>query len=271
LVPKLLREPSQQLATPDIRVCSAFGIIVDVEHRDTAYPALRISVENHSARPLFLASIALEGEGCRAGPFIDAYRQRINEERTIEPGDGLHANIRMMSGIEQLEWRDFVAIDKIGRRFAADHSEFGANFANWRSWLKEHPASNWDLFGGRAGCYFQEIVSLSGGDNSCHAPVSSRPPDISKPAIPAEKVNLSQEANDYLDVLAEAYVKAGFPNHKVWKFDKGKNGTLHNQLRAHGIIEMMGTRGASWRLTDRGHRLVLALSNDPKGLVPTND
>jgi hypothetical protein len=41
-----------------------------------------------------------------------------------------------------------------------------------------------------------------------------------------------------------AYVEAKFPNHHVWSFDKGREGTPFNELRALGLIELMGTREA---------------------------
>lgn len=70
-------------------------------------------------------------------------------------------------------------------------------------------------------------------------------------------MTLSEEANEYMVSLTETYVGAEFPNHKAWWFDKGGEGSVHNELMAYGLIKMMGTRGSAWQLTDLGHKLVL--------------
>lgn len=77
----------------------------------------------------------------------------------------------------------------------------------------------------------------------------NRAPDIS--------AGLSQEAAEYMSRLAEAYRENGYPNHKVWMFDKGREEPFHVELmNLHGYIRLMGTRGASYVLTDAGFRWI---------------
>lgn len=57
--------------------------------------------------------------------------------------------------------------------------------------------------------------------------------------------------------LAEAYVKHGFPNHKVWNFDTGAEGGVHAELRALGLLKMIGTKGSAWVLTDAGQEWIM--------------
>lgn len=68
---------------------------------------------------------------------------------------------------------------------------------------------------------------------------------------------MSDAADEYMERLAAAYVEAKFPNHRVWGFSQGQEGVPLNELRALGLIEMMGARGSAWRLTDSGQRWVM--------------
>lgn len=71
-------------------------------------------------------------------------------------------------------------------------------------------------------------------------------------------IPMSIEALRYMNALAAEYVKWEFPNHRVWNFDTGADDAVHNELRALGLMKLMGTRGAPWVLTDRGQQWVMA-------------
>lgn len=70
---------------------------------------------------------------------------------------------------------------------------------------------------------------------------------------------LSATATSHLQELAQRYLAAGYPPYRTWTFDKGTHDILHNELRAHGFIEQIGTMGSAWRLTARGHDEILTL------------
>ncbi len=72
-------------------------------------------------------------------------------------------------------------------------------------------------------------------------------------------VRLSADAEKYMRDLAELYEKAGLPNHKVWGFDGGKDGPPYNELSALQLLELSGTRGSSWRMTNQGHQVILQI------------
>jgi hypothetical protein len=73
---------------------------------------------------------------------------------------------------------------------------------------------------------------------------------------------MSDDADDFMEKVIAAYVAAGFPNHRVWGFSRGDDGIVFNELRALGIIEMIGARGSSWRLTAGGQRWVMQHRDD---------
>jgi hypothetical protein len=76
--------------------------------------------------------------------------------------------------------------------------------------------------------------------------------------------NLSEGARAYMLRLGRAYVDAGHPNHKVWQFDRGVETSVHSELmNAFGLIKLMGTRGASYTLTDHGQAWILAHKDEP--------
>lgn len=68
---------------------------------------------------------------------------------------------------------------------------------------------------------------------------------------------LGEDAAKILKWLCAEYVKAGFPNHKVWTFSPNNDEQLaiFRELRAHSWIETMGAGEKKWRLTDMGQML----------------
>ncbi|HKY34504.1 MAG TPA: nucleotide-binding protein [Polyangiaceae bacterium] len=58
--------------------------------------------------------------------------------------------------------------------------------------------------------------------------------------------------------LANQYVAANFPNHKVWNFSPPANDKVFPELKALALVEQMGTRGSPFRLTNMGHQWVMA-------------
>jgi len=80
---------------------------------------------------------------------------------------------------------------------------------------------------------------------------------IGKPAAaataPSDGVPFSDGAADVMRWLAEQYVKAGFPNFKVWPFTpKNQDDPIYGELRALGLLYFGGPRGGPWRLTEKG-------------------
>jgi hypothetical protein len=70
---------------------------------------------------------------------------------------------------------------------------------------------------------------------------------------------MSPEAEQYMRKLGKLYVEEGHPNHKAWTFDKGADTPLHSELQnGLGFIKLMGTKGAAYSLTDRGHAWIMA-------------
>lgn len=70
-------------------------------------------------------------------------------------------------------------------------------------------------------------------------------------------MGLSQAASDYMDDLTTRYVAAGFPRRWEWRFDAGREGPTFQELEAYGILELTGTEGSPWALTEQGLELVM--------------
>jgi predicted nucleotide-binding protein len=81
---------------------------------------------------------------------------------------------------------------------------------------------------------------------------------------------MTEDAKDIVRWLREQYLVAGFPDHHGWKFSPAKsNRTAIAELRAHGLIEVFGTGGRNWTLTDVGQRLLLRMGADAaNGTMP---
>jgi len=75
-------------------------------------------------------------------------------------------------------------------------------------------------------------------------------------------MRMSADATDYMKKLGKLYVDAGFPNHKVWTFDKGANDAVHSELRALGLLKIMGLTGGPWVLTDEGQSWIMNNRDD---------
>jgi hypothetical protein len=92
----------------------------------------------------------------------------------------------------------------------------------------------------------------------------SRPARAAKsaPASVRQSAGPGPEAEEILAYLVSEYVKASFPNHKVWTFTFPPSGErVTNELRALGLIETMGARGrdgTECRLTDIGQRWIMS-------------
>jgi hypothetical protein len=70
---------------------------------------------------------------------------------------------------------------------------------------------------------------------------------------------LSERAAEIMRFLAGEYVKAGYPNFKVWMFTPpNQNDPVYGELRALGLVYFLGPRGGPWRLTEDGVRWVMA-------------
>ena len=65
-------------------------------------------------------------------------------------------------------------------------------------------------------------------------------------------MSLSSDAARYLDALAVKYHEHRPPNHRVWKFDKGQEDAVHDELQQINFIQRLGAKGAAWILTDLG-------------------
>lgn len=64
---------------------------------------------------------------------------------------------------------------------------------------------------------------------------------------------MSAEAEDLMRHLAGEYVKAGFPNYRVWMFTPpNQDHPPWNELRGLGLVYFEGPRGGKWRLTQKG-------------------
>jgi len=80
---------------------------------------------------------------------------------------------------------------------------------------------------------------------------------IGKPAAaaaaPSDGLPLSEGALEAMRWLGEQYVKAGYPNFKVWMFTpKDQDDPIYGELRALGLVYFGGPRGGPWRLTQAG-------------------
>lgn len=86
------------------------------------------------------------------------------------------------------------------------------------------------------------------------------PPNVqAAKAAGSRGVAMSQEAEQFMRHLGKLYVEHGHPNHKAWTFDKGADTPLHSELHnGLGFIKLMGTMGAAYSLTDRGHAWIMA-------------
>ena len=71
----------------------------------------------------------------------------------------------------------------------------------------------------------------------------------------ASSVPLSADARDVMMFLTDAYVRDGFPNHRVWNFSFKVGDRNANELAAADLITPFGTRShdsQGWLLTDDG-------------------
>lgn len=72
-------------------------------------------------------------------------------------------------------------------------------------------------------------------------------------SAPTDAPHPSAEALDVMRYLADAYIKAGYPNFKVWMFTPpDQNDPKMGELRALGLVYFLGPRGGPWRLTEEG-------------------
>lgn len=72
-------------------------------------------------------------------------------------------------------------------------------------------------------------------------------------AAPSDGVPFSDGAAEIMRWLAEQYVKAGYPNYKVWTFTpRDQDDPNCGELRALGLVYFGGPRGGPWRLTQEG-------------------
>jgi hypothetical protein len=65
-------------------------------------------------------------------------------------------------------------------------------------------------------------------------------------------MKLSSEARQWLEHVAKECEKYGYRNIKLMKWDGGKDDPVHSELRELGLVKLMGTKGASWVLTQAG-------------------
>ena len=70
-------------------------------------------------------------------------------------------------------------------------------------------------------------------------------------------MTLSEDALEYMTDLARQCVANGYANIRGMRFDGGKSGAVHNELKELGLIELKGTKGASWALTEAGKDWVM--------------
>jgi hypothetical protein len=145
---------------PDIRVTAGFGKFVEFtgkKDKDVGYPALQIRVENHSPGSFFLAKLQVNGnQGTVMIPNKNIYGQLIRPDRVIESANSFEVLVEFVPSVSAFEWLDVVAVDKIGRRFAAPTEKFIRDLAHWNEWIKRNPVGDWDQFRKGAG-YFMQI------------------------------------------------------------------------------------------------------------------
>ena len=88
-------------------------------------------------------------------------------------------------------------------------------------------------------------------------------------------LRLSEAAWEIMRFLRDAYVKAGFPNFRVWKFTPpDQSDPIYGELRALGLVYFGGPRGGPWRLTELGVDWIMrnrakATDARPSGSTPT--
>lgn len=80
---------------------------------------------------------------------------------------------------------------------------------------------------------------------------------IGKPSAaftaPSDGAPFSNDAAELMQWLAEQYVKAGYPNFKVWTFTPtNHDDPMYGELRALGLLYFVGPRHGPWRLTEKG-------------------
>lgn len=71
-------------------------------------------------------------------------------------------------------------------------------------------------------------------------------------------MKMSSEALEVMKWLANQYVAANFPNHRVWNFSPPAHDKVFPELKALALVEQMGARGSPFRLTNSGHQWVMA-------------
>lgn len=77
-------------------------------------------------------------------------------------------------------------------------------------------------------------------------------------AAPSTGIRLSDEAADQMRWLRDQYIKANYPNHKVWMFTpKDQDDPVYGELRALGLVYFGGPYGGPWRLTEAGVKWIM--------------
>lgn len=83
-------------------------------------------------------------------------------------------------------------------------------------------------------------------------PTDTPPPDVVVSSL-SDGTSLSDGAIKVMGWLAAEYVKASYPNFKVWRFTPSdQNDPIYGELRALGLLYFGGPRGGPWRLTQSG-------------------
>lgn len=69
---------------------------------------------------------------------------------------------------------------------------------------------------------------------------------------------MTAEAKEEFQALSEAYIQAGYPNHKVWNFSPVEaSKAAFQELYSRGYIKPWGLGHKAWTLTDAGQRAIL--------------
>jgi hypothetical protein len=77
--------------------------------------------------------------------------------------------------------------------------------------------------------------------------------DILAPLEPDDGIPMSAEARKLMHQLRAEYVKANYPNYKVWMFTPpDQEDPTFNEVKAFGLVYFGGPRGGPWRLTQEG-------------------
>ncbi len=100
--------------------------------------------------------------------------------------------------------------------------------------------------------------------------------DQQQPTGARNEPELSERAAEIMRFLAGAYVKAGYPNFKVWMFTPpNQDDPDYGELRALGLVYFGGPRGGPWRLTEHGVRWIMsnrdAATPEPVEAVPAGE